>query len=443
MSSSSRSSDRSVLQFHSEVRSKSIQPPSNRIIGVGEMADLIRAFDWERTSLRGIETWSDTLVTTVNLILASRHPMFLWWGPDLIQFYNDGYRPSVRADKHPSALGQRGVECWAEVWPIIGPQIEAVMHKGESTWNTNQLVPINRDGKLEEVFWTYGYSPVRDQAGAVQGVLVVCTETTEQVLGELRVKAAQEQLRSANEELEKKIAERTAALEGEISDRKRAETSLRELTGHLLLAQDEERRHMARELHDHAGQTLVALGLNFAALLDAAKSQDPKMIDLITQSQQLSDDLSKEIRTLSYLLHPPLLDEAGLASAIRWYVEGFSKRSGIEVDLDLPEHSSRLPRALELVVFRVVQESLTNVHRHSGSPSASIRLNTSPQSIQVEITDRGKGISPERHQQLAAAKTGVGVRGMQERVRQFGGHLQIDSSPAGTKVSIVIPLVSQ
>ena len=443
MSSSSRSSDRSVLQFHSEERSKSIQPPSSRIIGVGEMADLIRAFDWQRTSLHGIETWSDTLVTTVNLILASRHPMFLWWGSDLVQFYNDGYRPSIRADKHPSALGQRGVECWPEIWSIIGPQIEAVMQKGESTWNTNQLVPINRDGKLEEVFWTYGYSPVRDQAGAVQGTLVVCTETTEQVLGELRLKTAQEQLRSANEELEKKIAERTAALEGEISDRRRAETSLRELTGHLLLAQDEERRHMARELHDHAGQTLVALGLNFAALLDAAKDQDPKMINLIAQSQQLSDDLSKEIRTLSYLLHPPLLDEAGLASAIRWYVEGFSKRSGIEVDLDLPEHSSRLPRALELVVFRVVQESLTNVHRHSGSPWASIRLDASPQSIQVEITDRGKGISSERHQQLAAAKTGVGVRGMQERVRQFGGHLQIDSSPAGTKVSIVIPLVSQ
>ena len=257
------------------------------------------------------------------------------------------------------------------------------------------------------------------------------------------LKTAQEELRSANERLEKKIAERTAALEAEISDRRRAETSLRELTGHLLLAQDEERRHMARELHDHAGQTLVALGLNFAALLDAAKNQDSKMVNLIIQSQQLSDDLSKEIRTLSYLLHPPLLDEAGLASAIRWYVEGFAKRSGIEVDLDLPEHSSRLPRALELVVFRVVQESLTNVHRHSGSPSASIRLNTSPQSIQVEITDRGQGISSERDQQLAAAKTGVGVRGMEERVRQFGGHLQIDFSPAGTKVTIVIPLASE
>src|SRR5665213_3972755 len=103
---------------------------SPRIIGEGELAELIRTFDWTNSSLGPIETWSDTLVTTVNLLLASRHPMFLWWGPDLIQFYNDGYRPSIRADKHPSALGQRGIDCWPEIWPIIGPQIEAVMRHG-------------------------------------------------------------------------------------------------------------------------------------------------------------------------------------------------------------------------------------------------------------------------------------------------------------------------
>ena len=143
------------------------------IIGRGEMAELTREFDWTRTPLGPVETWSDTLVTTVNLLLASRHPMFLWWGPDLIQFYNDGYRPSIRADKHPSAMGQRGTECWPEIWPIIGPQIEAVMNQGDSTWNTNQLVPINRNGKLEEVFWTYSYSPIRNKEGNVGGTLVV------------------------------------------------------------------------------------------------------------------------------------------------------------------------------------------------------------------------------------------------------------------------------
>ena len=153
------------------------------------MATLVQQFDWSKTPVGPVETWTDTLVTTVNLLLASKHPMFLWWGPELIQFYNDGYRPSIRADKHPSALGQRGMECWPEIWPIIGPQIEAVMEQGQSTWNINQLVPINRDGKLEEVFWTYSYSPVRDKAGSVRGTLVVCSETTEQVLSERRLRA--------------------------------------------------------------------------------------------------------------------------------------------------------------------------------------------------------------------------------------------------------------
>jgi signal transduction histidine kinase len=199
---------------------------------------------------------------------------------------------------------------------------------------------------------------------------------------------------------------------------------------------------MGRELHDHAGQTLVALELNFAALLEVAKSQDPAIISLVAQSRQLSDDLSKEIRTLSYLLHPPLLDEAGLKSALQWYVEGFSKRSGITVELELPEDSSRIPRALELAVFRVVQESLTNIHRHSGSASAKISLIRTAKAVRVEIIDRGKGISSNGWQEMAAAQVGVGVRGMEERVRQFGGTLKIDSSPTGTTVTAMIPLTS-
>ncbi len=152
------------------------------------MADLTRRFDWSRTSVGAVENWPPTLLTTVNLLLASRHPMFLWWGPDLIQFYNDAYRPSIGFDKHPAALGQRGVECWPEIWPIIGPQIDGVMSRGESTWHRNQLVPISRDGNLQEVFWTYSYSPVRDEDGKICGTLVVCSETTDQVLGERRMR---------------------------------------------------------------------------------------------------------------------------------------------------------------------------------------------------------------------------------------------------------------
>jgi PAS domain S-box-containing protein len=168
------------------------------------------------------------------------------------------------------------------------------------------------------------------------------------------LKKAEEALRAANEDLEKKITERTAALEAEIVERKRAEKNLQELTGLLLRTQDEERRRMALELHDHAGQSLAALNMNLSALQRATGQMDNRIIRLAEESKQISSDLSTEIRTLSYLLHPPLLDESGISSALQWFVDGFSERSGIKVDLNLPENLGRLPRELELVIFRVV-----------------------------------------------------------------------------------------
>ena len=167
---------------------------ASRIYGTGEMADLIRAFDWSTTPVGPIEQWPESLLITVNTMLATRHPMFLWWGPELIQFYNDGYRPSIRSDKHPKAIGQPGRECWPEIWHIIGPQIEGVMTRGESSWHENQLVPIFRDGKLEDVYWTYSYSPVRDAEGRIQGTLVTCSETTGRVLAEQALRSERERL---------------------------------------------------------------------------------------------------------------------------------------------------------------------------------------------------------------------------------------------------------
>jgi two-component system NarL family sensor kinase len=184
----------------------------------------------------------------------------------------------------------------------------------------------------------------------------------------------------------------------------------------------------------------VALGMNLSALRMAAENQSPKIAALAAESHQFSDDLSKEIRTLSYLLHPPLLDEVGLGSALGWYLDGFSERSKIPVELQLPEDLGRLPKELELVIFRVVQESLTNIHRHSGSPSAKISLVRSEGFVEFEISDRGKGIPPERQQEMTTAKAGVGLRGMEERVRQFNGILQIVSDGGGTKVSVKLPI---
>jgi PAS domain S-box-containing protein len=151
------------------------------------MGARVRAFDWSKTPLGPVAHWPQSLLTAVSILLSSRHPMFLWWGADLVQFYNDGYRPSLGNQMHPGALGQRGEECWTDIWPIIGPQIAGVMTAGQETWHEDQLVPFDRNGYLEEIYFTYGYSPIRDETGGVGGTLVVCTETTQRVLAERRL----------------------------------------------------------------------------------------------------------------------------------------------------------------------------------------------------------------------------------------------------------------
>jgi signal transduction histidine kinase len=171
----------------SQEQKDSIQSGTN-IHSSGEMAELVRHFDWAKTPLGAIEDWPQLLLNTVNTLLSARQPMFLWWGEDLIQFYNDAYRPSIGADKHPSALGQRGPVCWAEIWGVIGPLIENVMTRGEAHWSEDQLIPIYRDGRLVDVYWTFSYSPVWDAAGNVRGTLVVCSDTTGRVRAENAIK---------------------------------------------------------------------------------------------------------------------------------------------------------------------------------------------------------------------------------------------------------------
>ena len=150
--------------------------------GGGEMGERTRNFNWSNTTIGSPEDWPQSLKTTVGILLTSRFPMFLWWGDELIQFYNDAYRPSLGNNgKHPSALGARGTETWPEIWPVIYPLIEDVLQKGETAWREDQLIPIYRNGKLEDVYWTFSYSPVRNDNGTVEGVLVTCTETTKNV----------------------------------------------------------------------------------------------------------------------------------------------------------------------------------------------------------------------------------------------------------------------
>lgn len=231
----------------------------------------------------------------------------------------------------------------------------------------------------------------------------------------------------------------------DITSRKRIETNLRELSARLLQLQDEERRHIARELHDSAGQLIAALSMNLTPLLQAKNEIEPRVRQVLEESLGFVDELSKEIRTISHLLHPPLLDEAGLASALRLYVEGFAQRSKIAVSLELPDDLGRLPRELETVIFRIVQECLTNIHRHARSSSAAVRIERSQSQIAIEIQDEGQGIPAKRRAEIEVpGKAGVGISGMRERIRQWGGTLEIKARTGGpgTRVVAILPLPS-
>jgi signal transduction histidine kinase len=249
-------------------------------------------------------------------------------------------------------------------------------------------------------------------------------------------KALLQALRQTKEALEKEVVERREA-QRKLHD---SELSLRELSAHLLRTQDAERRRLGRELHDTVGQYLAVLKMGLDSLNarhavpgDAAAKQMADCLNLVDQS-------IKELRTMSYLLYPPMLEEMGLKTAILWYVEGFAKRSGIDVQLDISPDLCRLPRELELTAFRVLQESLTNVHRHSGSSTAHIRLRVEDGSLHLEIKDSGKGMAPNileaSHDTLGTI--GVGLRGMNERVRQLGGTLAL-LSDGGTTVKALLP----
>jgi PAS domain S-box-containing protein len=230
---------------------------------------------------------------------------------------------------------------------------------------------------------------------------------------------------------------RVAVAHENITEIKHAEQALRELSGRLLQLQDEERRRIARELHDVTAQNLSAVTLNLARLEKMIPETDEKIRKVLTESLALGEESLREIRTLSYLLHPPMLDESGLAVALEWYLDGFSKRSGLRVNLAAPPDLGRLPAEVETALFRVVQESLTNIHRHSGSKVAAVQFTRDADSVTLAVKDEGRGMprpGPD------GSAMGVGIRGMRERLHQLGGRLEINSSQRGTTVRAVLPL---
>ncbi len=275
---------------------------------------------------------------------------------------------------------------------------------------------VSPDGTIR---WLYGRAKLLpDGTNQSKHLVGACTDITAR-------KQAEEALRQAHAELETVVEQRTAAL--------------RQLSARLLHIQDEERRRIARELHDSLGQYLTAAKINLDILTSSPTSGSPEML---TEARVLIAEALAETRTLSHLLHPPLLDEAGFDSAARWYVDGFAKRSGIRVELHIAPELQRLTSAVEIALFRVLQESLTNVHRHSGSESVEIQLCRVEEAIELHVIDHGRGLPADvlHRFETTGTNTGVGLAGMRERVKELGGQLHVRSTSKGTAVIARIPI---
>ena len=222
---------------------------------------------------------------------------------------------------------------------------------------------------------------------------------------------------------------------------KRREEELRALTASLFSIQDEERRRIARELHDGTAQNLAGLVMNLSLLMNSpAVAAEPKWQRTVSDSLSLAEQCSREVRNMSYLLHPPLLDDLGLASALRSYVAGFSQRTRVHVDLELPPDLGRLAPEVETALFRIVQEGLANIHRHSGSRTAAIRISLSLAEVRLDIKDEGSGRPSASLKPGASGAFGVGIPSMRERAQQLGGRMEIASDPKGTGITVVLPL---
>jgi len=325
--------------------------------------------------------------------------------------------------------GYRGAEIIGRHFSCFYPEED--LRSGKPAW---ELQEAARDGRFEDEGWrirkdgsrfwaSVVITAVRDEAGTLIGFAKVTRDFTERM--------------QVQEALRKEITERKEAQRRLYE----SENSLRQLSRHLLRTQDEERRRIGRELHDSLGQSLAAMKINLDSLTSIVGADDLAG-QKVAECVQLAEASIKEVRTISYLLYPPMLEEMGLKSAILWYLDGFSARSGIKTTFDVRADFGRLCRDAELALFRVLQESLTNIHRHSGSQTAHIRLSTKAETTVLEIKDRGTGIVPRPSEQSRGDQIGapgVGLRGMNERMLHLGGRLEIVSTQEGTTVRAVLP----
>lgn len=331
--------------------------------------------------------------------------------------------------KYPDELAKR-----------LHQQIRQVYEsKAGLTDETPYISPTGAGGYYEYIF-----RPVFDGGGKVVLVAGSTRDITERKHTEERLREGEERLRELAESLETQVRERTAMLEGQNQQILAQTNQLQRLSVQLMNAKDSEGRRIARELHDSAGQLTAALLMNLRGLAKKVKKADTAAAKSVKEAIEHAQELDRDIRTTSYLLHPPMLDEIGLSAALRWYLRGLKQRASLDVELGIPEDFGRLPADTELAIFRVVQECMTNVHRHSGSKTAHVKIRREPDKLWLTVADGGRGIPANALAKVLTEGSGVGLRGIRERVHSLNGELRLESEPGrGTTVMVTFPIGSE
>ncbi len=401
-----------------------VKDGAGRVIGASKVARDI-------TKRREIE---QALSERALLLDLSNDAILVRDGADRITYWNKS-ATELYGHSREEALGRVTHELLRTEFPEPLERITEQLHR-DGRW-TGELVHRRKDGTQVVVISRWALD--RDDRGNRKCVLETNNDITQQKQSERALRESENRLRALTDTLETQVRMRTEQLVRRNTEVLNQAEQLRELSHRMMQIQDEERRNIARELHDSAGQVLTVLAMELSTLVRNAQEKAPEIAESAEQARELVHQLTSDIRTTSYLLHPPLLDEEGLAAAISLYVRGLNERSGLDITFDISESFGRLPRDMELAVFRLVQECLTNVHRHSGSKVAAIRMKRADRCVLLEVEDAGCGISPEKLLEIQSRGTGVGIRGMRERVLQCRGEMKIESAGRGTTVSITLP----